>query len=103
LHDVVLQDLGELLVGDVVGARGAGEFLERVVVGAEDGHVGEGFEGLDEVCGCCGAGEGGEVAGDQGGGDAEGDEEEFVDDVDDAVVEFDVLRFRLVSVEEFLV
>ena len=44
----------------------------------------------------CGAGEGGEVAGDEGFGDAEGDEEEFVDDVDYAVVECEVLG-RFVS------
>jgi hypothetical protein len=93
LHDVVLQDLGQLLVGDVCGCGCAarGEFLEGVVVWAEDCYVGEGFEGFDEVGGGCGAGESGEVAGDQGRGEAEGDEQEFVDDVDDAVVEFDVL------------
>jgi hypothetical protein len=49
----------------------------------------------DEVGGGCGAGEGGEVASEQGGGEAEGDEQEFVDDVDDAVGEFDVLDFRI--------
>jgi hypothetical protein len=47
LDDVVGEDLGELLVGDVAG--GAGDSLERVVVGAEDGDVGEVFEGGDEV------------------------------------------------------
>jgi hypothetical protein len=37
LNDVVLQDLGQLLVGDV--GAGAGKFLESVVVGAEDCYV----------------------------------------------------------------
>lgn len=40
----------------------------------------------------CGAGEGGEVAGYECFGDGEGDEEDFVDDVDYAVVEGEVLR-----------
>ena len=91
LHNVILQDLGQLLVGDV--GSGCGELLEGVVVWAEDRHVRELFEGCNEVCCGCGAGECGEVAGDQSGGDAERDQEEFVDDVDDAVVEFDVLVF----------
>jgi hypothetical protein len=47
LDDVVGEDLGELLVGDVAG--GAGDSLESVVVGTEDGYVGEVFEGGDEA------------------------------------------------------
>ena len=102
MDDVVLQDFGQLLVGDVVGAGGAGEFLEGVVVGAEDGDVGEVFEGGDEVDLGCGAGEGGEVACDEGFGDAEGDEEEFVDDVDYAVVEGEVLGRVSIIVRSWL-
>ena len=96
LHDVVLQNLGQLLVGDV--GAGSGELLEGIVVRAEDCHVRKLFEGRDEVCrgGC--ACKSSEVAGNQGSGDAERDQEEFVDDVDDAVVELDVLRF-LASVQ----
>lgn len=83
-----------MLVGDV--AAGGGEALEGVVVGAEDGDVGGGFEGGDEVGLRGGAGEGGEVACDQSFGDAERDEEEFVDDVDYAVVKLEVLVAWLV-------
>jgi hypothetical protein len=92
--DVVLEDGGEFFVGG--GEVCGGEALEGVVVGAEDCDVGGVFEGRDEFCLGCGAGEGGEVAGDEGFGDAEGDEEEFVDDVDYAVVEGEVLG-RFVS------
>lgn len=60
LDDVVLQDRGELFVGDV--ATGGSEALEGIVVGAEDSYVGSGFEGGDEVGLGGGAGEGGEVA-----------------------------------------
>ena len=86
---MVLQDFGELVVGngDVTG----GEALESVVVGAEDCDVREVFEGSDKVCLGGGASEGGEISCDEGGGDAEGDEEEFVDDVDYTVVEFEIL------------
>jgi hypothetical protein len=86
---VVLQDRGEFGVagGEVAG----GEALEGVIVGTEDCYVGGVFEGRDEFGLGCGAGEGGEVSCDEGLGDAEGDEEEFVDYVDYAAVEGEVL------------
>ena len=86
---MVFEDRGEFFVG--CGEVCGGEALEGVVVGAKDCDVGGGFEGRDEVCFGCGAGEGGEVAGYEGFGDGEGDEEELVDDVDYAVVEGEVL------------
>lgn len=66
--------------------------MEGVVVGAENCDVGEVFEGGDEIDLGCGAGEGGEVACYQSFGDAERDDEEFVNDVDYAVVEGKVLE-----------
>lgn len=89
LDDVVLKDLGELGGADV--ARATGDSLEGVVVGAENCYIRKVFERSDEAGLRCCAGEGGEVAGDQRGGDAEGDGQESVDDVDYAVVEFEVL------------
>ena len=65
--------------------------MKGVVVGAEDCDVREVFEGSDKVCLGGGASEGGEISCDEGGGDAEGDDQEFVDDVDYTVVEFEVL------------
>ena len=102
---MVFQNGGEFVVGG--GEICGGEALEGVVVGAEDCDVGEVFEWGNEVDLGGGAGEGGEVSCDQGCRDAEGDEEEFVDDVDDAVVKFEVLGWvvslaKLARLEEML-
>ena len=86
---MVFENRSEFFVGG--GEVAGGEALEGIVVGAEDCDVGGVFEGADEIDLSCGAGEGGEVSGDEGGGDAEGNDEEFVDDVDYAVVEGEVL------------
>ena len=72
------------------GEVDGGETLERIVVWGEDCDVGEVFEGCDEV---------GEVYCGQGGEDAEGGDEEFVDDVDYCLVEFEVLQWFVRSAD----
>ena len=89
LDDVVLQNLRELVVCDVGGA--AGNPLESIVVGAEDGDVRQVFERGYKVCLGSGSGKCSEIAGDESLRDAEWDEQQLVNDVDDTVVKFDVL------------
>lgn len=73
LHDVVLQDRSELVVGDSSVGTASSEALEGVVVRAEDCYVGKAFESRDEVGLNSSASKSGEVAKDKGFGQAERD------------------------------
>lgn len=77
LHDVVGQDRGDGLAGEVSARESRADGLEGGVAGCEDSHVFEGVDGRDELLGCEGAGEGG-----GGGGGGLRDGQDFVDDVD---------------------
>lgn len=93
--DVVLEETGEIL--DTERGEGRGDVLESLVSGGEDG---EGGTDLGIVCedrrsGEEGAGGGGEVEGRRRGGEVLWRDEDGVDDVHDAVVEYQVLKWFL--------
>jgi len=89
LDNVVLQDVGQLIVRNVSGT--AGDSLEGVVVGAKDCDVGQIFKRWHKVdFGGC-SGKSGEIAGDERFTNTQWDEQQLVNDVNDAVIEWDVL------------
>lgn len=89
VDDVVLEDRGELVAGEVwqCGA----DVLERLVGRCEDGDVAERVDGVHQVGLCQCAGEGGEVGSNGSAGGVLGHGEDAIDDVNDTTGEVHVL------------
>lgn len=88
--NMVGQDAGEVLGGQVAESRA--NVLESLVGGSEDGDIGGGVDGVDEVSSDDGTTEGGETSSGEDIGRDHGDGQHSVDDVNDTTSEVYVLR-----------
>lgn len=89
VDDVVLEDIGEGLGGQVGGHAADGG--KGLVGRGKDGHIGQAGQGVAEAGGSNGANKRSQVGGTRGRDDALGHGEDLVDDVDDTSGEVDVL------------
>ena len=87
---MVGQDIGDLLSGEVAKSRA--NVLDGLVAGREDGNVGGGVDGLNEVGGIEGSTQRGQAGGTECVRGSLGKDQQGVDDVDNTTGEVDVLN-----------